>query len=295
MLTRGMVAAAVLLAGATIVATHHGQHPPDDQQAARSPETAAEAPAPSTVTVVAAGRRRTVVTSRTSPRRVAAAAGVRTDPEDRVFVQTPVPATAPARTETFDLVRVLSRPTVGLPPATVVRVVDVKVKKRRRVQDLAPALLEEPDPRMPAGENRVLDEGAPTRVVYRVKVIRHDGVMVTRKKKVVSRTPGAPRRVAVGTGPPATGDAETSPWPVVAGAADRNWTALAACESSGNPTVVSSSGKYHGLYQFDASTWRSVGGTGVASAAPAAEQTYRAQLLFASRGAAPWPSCGRLL
>ncbi len=74
-----------------------------------------------------------------------------------------------------------------------------------------------------------------------------------------------------------------------------NWAALARCESGGDPTIVSRTGKYHGLYQFDRSTWQSVGGTGVASTAPAAEQTARAQMLHARRGAAPWPECGRRL
>ncbi len=74
-----------------------------------------------------------------------------------------------------------------------------------------------------------------------------------------------------------------------------DWAALARCESGGDPTIVSRTGKYHGLYQFDARTWQSVGGKGVASTAPAAEQTARAQMLYARRGAAPWPECGRRL
>lgn len=82
---------------------------------------------------------------------------------------------------------------------------------------------------------------------------------------------------------------------VTGGAADLNWSALAQCEAGGRPTAVDASGTYHGLYQFDARTWQSMGGTGVASTAPASEQTYRAQLLFAQRGASPWPICGSKL
>lgn len=74
-----------------------------------------------------------------------------------------------------------------------------------------------------------------------------------------------------------------------------NWGALAACESGGNASVVSSNGLYHGLYQFDAQTWQSVGGSGVASDASAAEQTQRAQALYNSRGSSPWPVCGARL
>jgi len=71
-----------------------------------------------------------------------------------------------------------------------------------------------------------------------------------------------------------------------------NWHALALCESSDNPTAVSSSGRYRGLYQFDLTTWRSVGGSGDPAAATRTEQTHRARLLYAVRGAQPWPECG---
>lgn len=74
-----------------------------------------------------------------------------------------------------------------------------------------------------------------------------------------------------------------------------NWAGLAACESGGNPNIVDASGTYHGLYQFDAGTWQAMGGTGVASQASAEEQTMRAQMLYAQRGAQPWPTCGAYL
>jgi hypothetical protein len=80
-----------------------------------------------------------------------------------------------------------------------------------------------------------------------------------------------------------------------AGVGTLNWHALAMCESTDNPHAVSASGKYRGLYQFDLRTWRSVGGSGDPAQASRAEQTYRAQLLFADRGPAPWPVCGRRL
>jgi transglycosylase-like protein len=68
--------------------------------------------------------------------------------------------------------------------------------------------------------------------------------------------------------------------------------AIAACESGGDPTAVSSDGTYRGLYQFDYGTWESMGGSGDPAAASAAEQTYRAALLYASAGSSPWPVCG---
>lgn len=75
-----------------------------------------------------------------------------------------------------------------------------------------------------------------------------------------------------------------------------DWTDLADCESSGNPRAVNPAGPYLGLYQFDSSTWRSVGGSGSPTSASRSEQTYRAQLLYVQRGgSSAWPSCGRLL
>jgi hypothetical protein len=68
--------------------------------------------------------------------------------------------------------------------------------------------------------------------------------------------------------------------------------AIAACESGGDPTVVSSDGSYRGKYQFDFGTWEAVGGSGDPAAAPEAEQDYRAALLYAQSGSSPWPVCG---
>jgi hypothetical protein len=68
--------------------------------------------------------------------------------------------------------------------------------------------------------------------------------------------------------------------------------AIAACESGGDPSAVSSDGTYRGKYQFDYGTWESVGGTGDPAAAPEAEQDYRAALLYAQSGSSPWPICG---
>jgi hypothetical protein len=66
---------------------------------------------------------------------------------------------------------------------------------------------------------------------------------------------------------------------------------IAMCESGGDPTRVSASGRYRGKYQFSTETWRDLGGSGDPAAAPEAEQDRRAALLLARRGTAPWPSC----
>jgi hypothetical protein len=67
---------------------------------------------------------------------------------------------------------------------------------------------------------------------------------------------------------------------------------IAACESGGDPTAVSSDGSYRGKYQFDYGTWESMGGSGDPAAAPEAEQDYRAAMLYAASGSSPWPVCG---
>ena len=67
---------------------------------------------------------------------------------------------------------------------------------------------------------------------------------------------------------------------------------IAECESGGDPTAVSSSGRYRGKYQFTTATWTSLGGTGDPAAAPEAEQDQRAAALYAREGSAPWPVCG---
>ncbi|SEK23598.1 transglycosylase family protein [Streptacidiphilus jiangxiensis] len=71
-----------------------------------------------------------------------------------------------------------------------------------------------------------------------------------------------------------------------------DWAALARCESGGNPHITDPSGRYGGLYQFDAHTWHSLGGHGLPQNASATEQTSRAVALFHERGTSPWPVCG---
>ncbi|WP_354699173.1 endolysin [Paraconexibacter sp. AEG42_29] len=69
--------------------------------------------------------------------------------------------------------------------------------------------------------------------------------------------------------------------------------AIALCESGGDPTLVSKSGRYRGKYQFDRATWKSVGGKGDPAAAPEDEQDRRAERLMAERGPSAWPACSK--
>lgn len=65
------------------------------------------------------------------------------------------------------------------------------------------------------------------------------------------------------------------------------WSKLRMCESSGRYTVNTGSG-YYGAYQFDLSTWRSVGGRGYPHQASPREQDHRALYLYRMRGWQPW-------
>jgi peptidoglycan hydrolase CwlO-like protein len=99
-------------------------------------------------------------------------------------------------------------------------------------------------------------------------------------RPVPGRSTAAPVARSGATGNPTAGEAATL-------------ARIRQCESGGNYSIVSSSGRYRGAYQFDASTWRSVGGAGDPAAAAPAEQDYRALLLLRQRGTRPWPHCGR--
>jgi hypothetical protein len=69
--------------------------------------------------------------------------------------------------------------------------------------------------------------------------------------------------------------------------------AIAQCESGGDPTAVSPSGRYRGKYQFQRSTWSAWDGRGSDPAeASEAHQDRVALRLYRARGTAPWPNCG---
>jgi hypothetical protein len=67
---------------------------------------------------------------------------------------------------------------------------------------------------------------------------------------------------------------------------------LRACESGGNYGINTGNG-YYGAYQFNAQTWRSVGGTGLPHQNPPHVQDEMATRLYERRGWQPWPSCSR--
>lgn len=78
-------------------------------------------------------------------------------------------------------------------------------------------------------------------------------------------------------------------------ASDSAWEKVRHCESGGNYSAVSGSGRYRGAYQFSRATWSSVGGSGDPAAASREEQDYRAKVLYDRSGRGQWPHCGRHL
>ena len=72
------------------------------------------------------------------------------------------------------------------------------------------------------------------------------------------------------------------------------WDSLAKCESGGNWAINTGNGYYGGL-QFTASTWKSVGGSGLPHQASREEQINRAQILQARSGWGQWPACTKKL
>jgi hypothetical protein len=71
------------------------------------------------------------------------------------------------------------------------------------------------------------------------------------------------------------------------------WLRLRQCESS-NDYSINTGNAHYGAYQFDLTTWRSVGGSGYPNAASPAEQDARALILYRERGWQPW-QCAAIL
>jgi hypothetical protein len=72
------------------------------------------------------------------------------------------------------------------------------------------------------------------------------------------------------------------------------WDRLAQCESGGNWATNTGNGYYGGL-QFSASTWRSVGGTGLPHQHSRETQIEMGKRLQARAGWGQWPACTRRL
>lgn len=270
------VTAAAGMAVAVPLATPAGAQSTIDTEAAESSSSSA------TVSETAAPRGervrlrvknrdvRPVLTTRTWPRRLLADEQVSFDDNDLVRVR-----------RDGDLVTKREQRKLRAGDAVQLVAVD-RVKRVRRADIAAPTRTRKVSHLRP-GQRKVVAKGRDGVKEVRVVKTRHNRkvVDVDRTSRTVRKP--LPRRVVVGRA------ARSVP-----GTGHLNWGALANCESSGNPRAVNPAG-YYGLYQFDLSTWNSVGGSGTPSNASASEQTYRAKLLYQQRGRSPWPHCGRYL
>jgi LysM repeat protein len=90
--------------------------------------------------------------------------------------------------------------------------------------------------------------------------------------------------VAAGTPLALAGTASAAP--------ESAWDKLAQCESGGNWRINTGNGYYGGI-QFNASTWRAYGGTGMPHQASKAEQIAVAERTLAAQGWGAWPACSK--
>ena len=204
----------------------------------------------------------------------------------------------------------LDRVHVQRGPAGVVQV----VVQRVLVQDVATTSevpftsRTEDDASRYVGQKVVAQAGVPGVRTVVESVTTVDGVEVSREPvsdgitqapvEEVVKVGTKPRPVAPAPAPRAASSAgAAAAGPIAAGgsADSLNWAALARCVSGGRVDAVSSTGKYHGLYQFSVATWQAVGGAGLPSQASADEQTARAKMLYNRSGAGQWPHCGKNL
>ncbi|MCX5391213.1 resuscitation-promoting factor [Streptomyces sp. NBC_00094] len=218
-----------------------------------------------TITFLADGRERVVRTNAATVREALAEAGITLSGQDTTSVTAD---TFPRDGQTVTVLRITG-------------------SKQVREEAVPYAVEKVRDPELFAGTEVVERQGVTgvRRVTYSLRTVNGVKQKPRRTGEEIVREPVS-RKVRVGTRALPT---------TVAGADGLDWGALAACESGGRPNAVDPSGTYGGLYQFDPGTWRSLGGTGTAQNAPAAEQTFRAKKLYVQRGASPWPHCGRRL
>ena len=82
--------------------------------------------------------------------------------------------------------------------------------------------------------------------------------------------------------------------PAASAAPGSDWDRLAQCESGGNWNINTGNGYYGGI-QFNATTWRAFGGSGLAHRASREEQIAVAERVLAKQGWNAWPACSRKL
>ncbi|MBT2383160.1 resuscitation-promoting factor [Streptomyces sp. ISL-11] len=218
-----------------------------------------------TVTFMADGRERTIRTNAATVREAIDQAGITLRGQDTTSVH---PDSFPREGQTISVMRITG--------GQETREVPIDFTTERR-----------DDPTLYKGTEVVVQRGEKgvERITYALRTV--NGVK-QKPQRLVSETVRQPRTQIVKVG---TRAMPTS----VQGTDHLNWQGLARCEAGGRPNAVDPSGTYGGLYQFDVRTWQGLGGKGRPQDAPASEQTFRAKKLYVTRGATPWPVCGRKL
>jgi uncharacterized protein YabE (DUF348 family) len=249
-----------MLAVTATTASGCGTSKADDTKVADAPRAT---PTPQKVVVVVDRKKRAeTMTTAGTVRAVLAQVGIQLGPHDLV---TPPADAAPAAT--IKILRLLSDPVT-------------------KVVKIPPPIVRKKSKTVPAFSQKVLRKGRVGLKQVQIAYVRRHGKKV--KAVIAQKIKRKPVSQIIAVGPQPSG---------VGAAARLNWSALAKCESGGNPHAVNPAG-YYGLYQFNQQSWATVGGSGLPSNASAAEQTYRAQLLYNrvnGRWQGQWPNCGHYL
>lgn len=255
-----VITSLALLAVAATTVSGCGTSKAEDQKVADAPRAT---PTPRKVIVVVDHKKRTeTMTTAGTVRDVLTQVGLQLGPHD--LVTPPADATPAA---TIRVLRLLSDPVT-------------------KVVKISPPVVRKKSTKVAAWSQKVLRKGRSGLKQVQIAYVKRHGKKV--KAVIAQKIKRKPVSQILAVGPQPTG----------AGSAARlNWSAVAKCESGGNPRAVNSAG-YYGLYQFNQQSWATVGGSGLPSQASAAEQTYRAQLLYNrvnGRWQGQWPNCGRYL
>ena len=245
------------------------------------------------VTVVADGQTKTAPDGSIGVNSILDQQGVVLGEQDRVSV---------ARDEAADpaVSLVVQRVAVSdVPTVTPIPFETVTEQDANRFADLDPVVKQEGV----EGTSTKVETVTTVDGVEESRALVSDGVTAEPVAKIVvqgtkERPKPAPAPKAAAAAPKASAPAAPAPAPAPAAAPSTVggdvWAALAKCESGGNPATNTGNG-YYGLYQFSASTWKSMGGSGLPSQASAEEQTMRAQMLQARSGWGQWPACSKKL
>ncbi len=172
------------------------------------------------------------------------------------------------------------------PVASGMRVVLAETSQETvtQLEDVAPGTQTIYDANLPAGQTQTRRSGVAGRkqVTYLVdKAAGQETKRAVLEERLITPAIDAivvrGTRAAVSSGPSA-----------------EKWAKLRFCESGGN-YANKRNPLYRGAYQFDFRTWNNYGGYYDPADAPPEVQDAAAFALYARRGAAPWPVCGRFL